>query len=749
MLHCDMTGAYISKDGGTSWRMFNLGTGVNGLYFDPADPNVVYGYNVGLWRSEDCAATWKLVWPNPTANVVEHLREDHANYSLSSEDPSYPSLNCHITAMAVDPGDKNRLCLVYRDRQRSTFICASEDFGRSWDLLKAIGKETVRTAWYGPALCVLTDTGIHAKDGRDWAHRPGPTRGRIVIGCSGNAQGNGGRLIYAGSADLPGEEQAHRKMATDLHVSADDGETWVDVTDRVKAGIGEQPDADPVCLRTIACCDGVAETAYLSYTFPVGKGVAGLAARCGIAKTDDGGLSWSIVWEEQGKPSDNMQTTHIETRMPDGYPNIYYVSPHGLGVAPGDPDTCFATDLFRTYRTTDGGGTWKSCHSERVGEDCWRTTGLDVTTNYGVHFDPFDPAHLLISYTDIGPFQSRDGGESWSIASIGIPSRWRNTAYWFEFDPEVKDLLWGVFALNHDIPRPKMWRGALDPARYEGGVALSTDGGNTWTVCDGLPPMAATHVLMDPTSPPGNRTLYVCGFGRGVFKSTDNGKTWELKRNGLEGEQPFAWRITRADDGTLYLVVSRRSEHGEFGDENDGALYRSTDGAGSWVKMDLPEGCNGPCGLTMDPEDNQRMYLSAWGIPALGLGEDDNTYLHPKGTSVGEDTGGGVFLSEDSGQSWRNIFDEGQHVYDLTVAPGDSNVLYVCGFDSAAWRSPDRGETWHKIKGYNFKWGSRVIPDLRDPDKVYITTYGGSVWHGPAVGDPDAVGDIAVPLNRA
>ena len=58
MLHCDMTGAYISKDGGSSWRMFNLGAGVNGLYFDPTDPNVIYAYNVGVWRSEDGGATW-------------------------------------------------------------------------------------------------------------------------------------------------------------------------------------------------------------------------------------------------------------------------------------------------------------------------------------------------------------------------------------------------------------------------------------------------------------------------------------------------------------------------------------------------------------------------------------------------------------------------------------------------------------------------------------------------------------------
>ena len=35
-------------------------------------------------------------------------------------------------------------------------------------------------------------------------------------------------------------------------------------------------------------------------------------------------------------------------------------------------------------------------------------------------------------------------------------------------------------------------------------------------------------------------------------------------------------------------------------------------------------------------------------------------------------------------------------------------------------------------RGYNFKWGHRVIPDPADAAKIYITTFGGSVWHGPA-----------------
>ncbi len=44
-------------------------------------------------------------------------------------------------------------------------------------------------------------------------------------------------------------------------------------------------------------------------------------------------------------------------------------------------------------------------------------------------------------------------------------------------------------------------------------------------------------------------------------------------------------------------------------------------------------------------------------------------------------------------------------------------------------------KTWKKLKNYDFHWGHRVIIDQNDPDKVYLTTFGSSVWHGTPVVD--------------
>ena len=53
LVSCDMTGSYISHDGGESWRMFNLRGVVQFFVFDPLDRKVIYAQADGLWRSEE------------------------------------------------------------------------------------------------------------------------------------------------------------------------------------------------------------------------------------------------------------------------------------------------------------------------------------------------------------------------------------------------------------------------------------------------------------------------------------------------------------------------------------------------------------------------------------------------------------------------------------------------------------------------------------------------------------------------
>src|SRR6185369_1095161 len=137
----------------------------------------------------------------------------------------------------------------------------------------------------------------------------------------------------------------------------------------------------------------------------------------GVARTTDRGRHWESL-------PYNTSDAWLSERFGAGWAG----QPYGIGCAPDDPRICYATDSGRVMRTRDGGRTWLPAYSRRAPDGNWTSNGIDVTTAYGVHFDPFDPRHLFISYTDIGLMRSDDGGGSWrSALTPTVPRAWRNT----------------------------------------------------------------------------------------------------------------------------------------------------------------------------------------------------------------------------------------------------------------------------------------------------------------------------------
>jgi photosystem II stability/assembly factor-like uncharacterized protein len=713
MEHCDMTGGYITHDNGQSWHMFNLRGGLNVLAFDPADPQVIYAGNAALWRSSDSGKSWKMLFPSPARNTIEHQLGDHSDYSLTSGDPAYPGGTISAIAMAAGKGPNGggspeHLYLAFEQGAQPAVVVSSMDGGVSWSRLATLPQRILLLTPQGSGLIAVSGSA---------AYRIAPDGSATQLGSipasvrqAGAARSGDAVWIYATGQD------------GDVYLSQDSGQNWKPVTPALQQSAGR--------FEAIAVSERHPEAAYVGFRgLQLGEGKENLFN--GIARTVDGGRNWKIVFKESDHPAANLAGSWIERRAGQGNRDIWFDTPYSLGVAPANPDVAYATDLFRTYRTLDGGATWQEVNSRQVDGGGWVSRGLDVTTNYGIQFDPFDSRHMYMDNTDMGLFQSTDGGRSWRSSSEGVPSDWRNTTFWLAFDPAQRGLIWGAFSGAHDLPRPKMWRNR-SPRSFTGGVAVSTDGGNHWQPSNtGLPVDSITHILLDPSSPAGSRTLYACAFGRGVYKSTDNGRSWTQKNNGIEGEEPFAWRITLSQDGALYLVVSRRSERKDYSASGAGVLYRSTDKAEHWQRVDLPSGVTGPTGLEIDPRNPQRLYLTAWGQ------EDEDA-----------DRNGGVYASDDGGKTWRTLFTRSQHVYDLTIDPDHPDTLYICGFDAAAWRSTDRGAHWARIQGFDFKWGHRVILDPNDPGQIYITTYGGGVWHGPATGaaEPPEADQSRVPI---
>jgi photosystem II stability/assembly factor-like uncharacterized protein len=695
LISCDMTGSYITHDGGKNWRMFNLRGVVQFFVFDPQDPKTIYARANALWRSTDGGESWNLVYPKPSAIKGVKMASDHADEQIVADpDP----LNT-IAALAIDPSD-SKILYAAAGAKESWALFVSRDGGESWQRRGTLFDRPLRI----------------------WVDRKSAPDSRKLFVASANAlavvSGDNVRKLAVPAVfnDVSlgfgsGTQPTICATSKDgVFVSSDGGQSWK--RSRLPGDGGE--------VRAIATSFRRPEVAYVSYSQLKLNGKSWF----GVAKTSNSGKDWQLVWQEADAPAKNVHDAWITERFgPDWSEN-----PLRLAVADQDPNLAYGTDLGRTMRTIDGGATWTAMYSQKVEGAGWATVGLDVTTNYGIHFDPFDPKRQFITYTDIGLFRSEDGGKSWASSTVGVPRDWWNTTYWVVFDPKVRGRLWSVNSYTHDLPRPKMWR-HNSVLNYKGGVCRSDDGGRTWKQSNtGMDETAATHILLDPKSPVDARVLYVAGFGRGIYKSSDGGRSWTLKNQGITQSQPFAWRLALCSDGTLYAVIARRSEDGSIGNADDGALYKSTDGAEHWQSIALPEGTNGPNGLAVDPSSPDRLYLAAWG---RAKGEHGD--------------GGGIFLSETGGKTWKQVLDRDRHIYDVTIDSSDPNTLYAAGFESSAWRSTDRGLHWNRIPGFNFKWGHRVIPDPVDHNKIYITTFGGSVWHGSVNGEDKPV-DIATPV---
>ncbi len=765
-VRCDMTGAYVTEDGGSRWRMFNLRTVVQDFEFDPNEPNTVYACNSGLYRSRDKGKRWTLLLPEPGRVTAEIMSGDHAGQRFVTED-ELPGGSMH--KIRVDPANSDRIYVGVSGpgwRSSKSKLIFSADKGKSWKKVAEFEGGPVLAifpgSWHGRPDQVTVVTGsamarVDVTTGQATVIEL-PTK-HVIVADGG--KGSNGVLFYllAGMSDNGGGRRYSGPTA--LFSSADLGASWqrADASLKIPAGA---PEGSRIVCRAMAVCQGVPETVYLSCSsMPVminGKP----QSQGGILRTSDAGQSWNWVLATSGGDvlSENFSQGWLKRNLG------WFRNPSHLGVSPTDPNVAYGTDSGRTIRTTDGGATWQQVISRDLPDRSFTTRGLDVTTTYGVHFDPFNPDHFFITYTDIGLFHTFNGGESWFQSITGISQQWRNTCYWLEFDPDVKGRIWSVWSNVHDLPRHKMFRsGNLTNGRQQGGAAASGDGGRYWRLLNtgklgedgwysGRMRLGAvpTHIVIDTDSPVNQRTLYVCDFGFGVWKSTTAGRTWQLMNKGLDKANLNAWRITRLPGGRLILLVVRAGVEGRM--QIPGAMYYSDDGAESWQVMAMPERVTMPNDLIYDPADPRRMYLSCWplnvGSREIGGKPQRARIVEGDQFEVGNmEIGGGLYRTEDGGKSWRQMFDEGMHVYAAAVDPQNTGTVFINTFNSSAFRSDDRGETWKRLGGYNFKWGHRPVVDPVNKGMLYLTTFGGSVFHGPALGVPGAFEDIEnLPAQR-
>jgi hypothetical protein len=736
----DMTGSFVTYDGGKKWNLFNLMSVTQDFEFDPIDSNVVYSASRGylydmdrgsgltlLYRSENKGKTWKVIYPD-ISKIAPLEKLQSMSFLPSQLVKDMPDGSIDI--IAVDKADHNNIFLglsplkpyigkLPETTAREVFLMASSNRGKDWKRIGNLPGTSVLgifphcQAREENELTVITDetcvkinrsTGELIKlphpDGKFEKAEYGYSDGKTIL-----------YLISEVGRNMDG------KVSGGVFRSDDGGRHWLKINgDLFKNGTS----VASFTFRAIAVCENHPETAYLSMVSYPKKGTDIAAdVRYEIYKTSDSGNSWKAVYSANS----NEVLTH---NFNDSWLNRNYGPGWGgdaltLGVAPSNPDICYATDYGQMYKTSNGGKTWNQVCSNNNADSSVTTRGLDLTCCYGVVFDPFDKEHLIVSYIDIGLFHSFDGGKSWKQLVTGIPGNWVNTCYHITFDPSVKGRVWSTWADKHSLPRKSQFGDGLFQG-YHGGVAFSDNGGKTWEkYVNGLPENTiATDLLLDQSSPENARILYLSTFNQGVFKSTDGGKSWTSAVSGL-GDNRYAWEIRMAGERIYLLCV--RGWKGEV--SIDGKVYYSDDGAINWNEALLPHGVTAPCDLLIDPENPERMYLSCWPRHA------DN-----------KDVNGGVFVTDDGGKSWKQCFDERIRVFAGAFDINNTGTLFINTFQNGAYRSDDGGTSWNRIEGYRFKWGHCPIPDPHNKGMIYLTTYGVSIYYGPSTGTKEEFGKI-------
>jgi photosystem II stability/assembly factor-like uncharacterized protein len=736
MTHCDMTAAYVSHNGGQSWKMKNLWNVPDDFEFDPVDSNRVFIATRGFLHSEDRGSgislllmsddrgeSWKIIYPDFSgAKKVENIQST----GIMPSEIIKEAIDGTIQKVEVDPADNACIYLGiaplidYMGRGNTesvpdeVFLVSTCNNGQTWNKVASFQGRKLLAIFPGISsdnVIVFSDK-VCARINKSTGETTTlPLPSERIIAIEGGMDSNG-NVIYLQSPFRDGGKGG-------MFISNDMGKSWKQVNN----GLSRESYKDmlPSFRQALAVCESKPEVAYISIDFPR-KNASGVfdPLYC-IYKTEDAGENWLPVLVSssyEGYLTKNFSGSWMEESYDPGWGG----SPIDMGAAPGNPDVCYGGDNGRGYRTTDGGKTWTQLYSHNNPDKSYTSSGLDVTTCYGIHFDPFNREHFFISYTDIGLFHTFSGGKSWFHSINGIPRNWQNTCYDVEFDPSVKGKVWSVWANAHDLPRTKMF-GGYGFENFEGGLAVSFDSGLTWQKDNtGIPENSVcTNILIDPASPEGNRTMYISVFDKGVYKSIDDGKTWNITNNGL-GKNLFAWQLRQNSNGRLFALFARGMSAGST---VDGEIYFSDDKADSWKPLILPEGVNGPHDLMINPDNPDIMYVCCW----------------PRNND-GTDVRGGVIKSTDGGKNWDLIFDEKIRVNSAGMDPVNSAIIYINTFQNAAFRSEDSGQTWQRIEGYRFKWGQRPIPDINNPGMLYLTTYGGSLFYGPAAGVPGANDDI-------
>ena len=315
------------------------------------------------------------------------------------------------------------------------------------------------------------------------------------------------------------------------------------------------------------------------------------------------------------------------------------------------------------------------------------------------------PQEAYFGATGGGLWKTTDGGENWfPVTDFKVSSASVGAVAVSETEPDLIFIGMGETCI----------RGNIMPGD---GVYRSRDAGETWEHVGFSESDAIANIRIHPTDP---NIVYVASFGkysvpseeRGLFRSTDGGDTWEriLFRDERTGAVDIA--IDRNNPDVIYVALweAFRKEYTMSSGGPGSGMFKSTDGGDTWTEITrnpgMPEsGVVGKIGLAVSSANSGRVY------------------------ALFEHADGGLFRSDDGGDTWELINDERRirqrafyytHVF---ADHHDPDVVYVQ--NTSFFRSTDGGETYEVINNgthgdFHDLW---ISPE--DPAHLVVANDGG------------------------
>ncbi|MCA2989515.1 sialidase family protein [Gemmatimonas sp.] len=333
---------------------------------------------------------------------------------------------------------------------------------------------------------------------------------------------------------------------------------------------------------------------------------------------------------------------------------------------------------------------WATCAAPVVAQAPFRAADLG-----GLKLRSIGPASMSGRVVDMDVVESNPYTMYVAGATGGLWRTTDNGITWASiFDAPVHSI--GDVAVFQPNPQI-LWVGTGERANRQSvgwgdGVYKSTDGGRTWVNMGLRTSMHIGRIQLHPTNPDiawvaAQGSVWGAGGERGLYKTTDGGRTWTRTLHVDDETGVTDVALDWNDPSVLYAASyqRRRSAYGFDGGGPGSALWKSTDGGNTWAKLTgrgLPEGEYGRIGIAIYRKNPRIVVIS---VEQGARYNASTAYIQRKA---------GVYRSEDAGATWTFMSDwnpRPMYASQPTIDPNDDQRIYMLNAYSF---SDDGGKTF-------------------------------------------------------